>query len=225
MSTYYRGRGAQSYDQRHQHFTERTLSETLAALDVEAIAHHTEPLQRAPRLLDVACGTGVLLSLLHERFPSAELYGVDGSQDMLALAQKRLGREVSLRLEQIVIGPSAQASLPFPGGSFDLITCTNALHAMPDPVPTLTNLLRLLAPGGHLLLEDFVWRPPSSSWWLFKWLASRIGAGPLRPYTLTEARTLCEQAGLRVRATRAFIIDWLLRGWVISIVNEERKEP
>lgn len=219
MSTYYQGRGARVYDQRHQHFTERTLSETLTALDTLAIAHHTESLQRAPRLLDVACGTGVLLSLLHERFKSAELYGVDGSQDMLALAQKRFGREVSLRLEQVVIGPSAQAGLPFPGGSFDLITCTNVLHAMPDPVSTLADLLRLLAPGGHLLLEDFVWRVPSSSWWLFKWLASRVGAGPLRPYTLTEVCSLCEQAGLRVRASHSFAIDWLLRGWVISIVN------
>jgi ubiquinone/menaquinone biosynthesis C-methylase UbiE len=218
-SSYYQGSGARSYDQRHHHFTERTLSETLALIDVEATAHHTESLQRAPRLLDVACGTGVLLSLLHERFPSAELYGVDGSQDMLALAQKRLGGEASLRLEQVVIGPSTQAGLPFPEGSFDLITCTNALHAMPDPVSTLADLLRLLAPDGHLLLEDFFWRSPSFSRWLFKWLASRLGAGPLHPYTLTEACSLCEQAGLFVRASRSFVIDWLLRGWVISIVK------
>ncbi len=88
MSAYYRGEGARFYDKRHQQFTERTLIETLAVLDVEALVDHARQQQRVPRLLDVACGTGVLLSLLHERFPDAELYGVDGSQDMLVLAQK-----------------------------------------------------------------------------------------------------------------------------------------
>jgi ubiquinone/menaquinone biosynthesis C-methylase UbiE len=137
MSAYYRGEGARFYDKRHQQFTERTLIETLAVLDVEALVDHARQQQRVPRLLDVACGTGVLLSLLHERFPDAELYGVDGSQDMLVLAQKRLGGEASLRLEQIVIGPDAPSGLPHPSGGFDLITCTNALHAMPEPVTTL----------------------------------------------------------------------------------------
>jgi hypothetical protein len=67
MSAYYRGEGAQFYDQPHQRFTERTLSETLSALDVKALTDHAERLQRVPHLLDVACGTGILLSLLHER--------------------------------------------------------------------------------------------------------------------------------------------------------------
>ncbi len=117
MSTYYRGEGARSYDQRHQHFTERTLIETLATLDIEAITDHAERKLRAPRLLDVACGTGVLLSLLHERIPSAELYGIDGSQDMLALAHKRLTVVPHLRLEHVVVGLNAQTSFPFPAES------------------------------------------------------------------------------------------------------------
>ncbi len=79
MSAYYRGEGARSYDQRHQRFTERTLSETLSVLDVKALADHTEKQQRVPRLLDVACGTGVLLSILHKQIPDAELFGIDGS--------------------------------------------------------------------------------------------------------------------------------------------------
>jgi len=36
-----------------------------------------------PRVLDVGCGTGVLLKQLTEQFPEAELYGVDSSADML----------------------------------------------------------------------------------------------------------------------------------------------
>jgi ubiquinone/menaquinone biosynthesis C-methylase UbiE len=219
MSAYYRGEGAQLYDQRHQRFTERTLSETLVALDVEAVTSHAERQQHVPRLLDVACGTGILLSLLHERIPFAELSGIDGSSDMLALAHKRLAGVPHLRLEQVVVGPHAQTDFPFPAKSFDLITCTNALHAVPDPIATLTALHRLLAPGGHLLLEDFAWRLPSFSWWILAGLARRVGAGSLRPYTLAQAHALCEQAGLSITHAHPFVIDWLLRGWVISMMK------
>jgi|SRR5947209_1073562 len=142
MSTYYRGEGARSYDQRHQHFTERTLSEALSALDVKALTDHAGRVQRTPRLLDVACGTGVLLSLLHEQIPGAELFGIDGSQDMLTLAHKRLAGVSHLRLEHVAVGQDAQADFPYPSESFDLITCTNALHALPDPIATLTALHR-----------------------------------------------------------------------------------
>jgi len=220
MSAYYRGEGARSYDQRHQHFTERTLIETLAALDVEALVEHAESQQRVPRLLDAACGTGVLLSLLHERIPSAELYGIDGSQDMLALAHKRLAGVSHLQLEHVVVRPNAQAGFPFPAESFDLITCTNVLHALPDPIATFTALYSLLAPGGHLLLEDFAWRPPSFSWGIFARLARLVGAESLHPYSLAQARSLCEQARLSIAHAHAFVIDWLLCGWVISIMKQ-----
>lgn len=220
MSAYYRGEGARSYDQRHQRFTERTLSETLSALDVKALTGHAERQQRVPRLLDVACGTGILLSLLYEQLPDAELSGVDGSQDMLALAQKRLAGVSHLRLEQVVVGSHTQTDFPFPAESFDLITCTNALHAMPDPIATLTALHRLLVPGGQLLLEDFMWRLPSFSWGILTRLARRVGTGPLHPYTLVQARPLCEQAGLSIAHAHAFVIDWLLSGWVIFNVKQ-----
>ena len=220
MDTYYQGEGAQLYDQRHQHFTKRTLESTLAALDVKALADHAGRQQHVPRLLDMACGTGILLSFLQERIPSAELFGIDGSQDMLALAHKRLAGAPHLQLEHVVVGPHAPAELPFPAESFDLITCTNTLHAMPDPEVLLTTLHRLLVPGGQLLLEDFVWRAPSFSWGFLTRLARRVGAGSLHPYTLAQARFLREQAGLSIVHAHAFVIDWLLCGWVISIVKQ-----
>ncbi len=124
MSAYYRGRRAQSYDQRWRNFTQLTLEETLAIIDIEAIGHHAMEHQRAPRLLDVACGTGVLLSLLHERIPTASLSGVDASRDMLMQARQRLPAISSLRLEHAIVGPGERAGLPFPPDSFDLITRT-----------------------------------------------------------------------------------------------------
>jgi len=218
MSRYYQGEGARAYDRRYAHFTHSTLSETLRLLDDATITRQAQERGRPLRLLDVACGTGVLLSLLHKRFPEAELSGTDGSQDMLALAHQRLKGIQGFRLEQVVIGSSALAGLPYPSESFDLITCTNALCTIPsDPVAVLTELHRLLAPGGHLLLEDVAWRPPLFPWWLFQWLVRRAGAAPLHPYTQAEAHTLCEQAGLSIQASHTFVIGWLLRGWVMKV--------
>lgn len=220
MSIYYQGRRAQSYDQLSSPFTERTLSETLALLSVEAISELAQQHNRAPQLLDVACGTGILLDRLHQRFPTAQLIGIDGSQDMLAQAQARLGELSQLRLQQIVIGQHTPSGLPFPDASFDLITCTNVLHALPDPLAILADLRRLLVPGGHLLLADLAWGPPHFLWRFINWMGRRAGAGPLHPYTLAQACTLCQSVGFSLQASHSFAIDWLLHAWVIHGVKD-----
>src|SRR2546421_6478333 len=87
MSTYYTGRRARRYNARWGTFNERTLAEALAMIDIAALHSIPKRLGRLPRLLDVACGTGILLSRLLDRLPGAEAYGVDGSEDMLAQAR------------------------------------------------------------------------------------------------------------------------------------------
>jgi len=94
---------------------------------------------------------------------------------------------------------------------------------MPDPIATLTALYRLLVPGGQLLQEDFMWRLPSFSWGILARLARRVGVGSLHPYTLAQARSLCEQAGLSITHAHTFVINWLLCGWVIWVVKQERE--
>ncbi len=89
MSAYYRGRRAQSYDQRWRNFTQLTLEETLAIIDIEAIGHHAMEHQRAPRLLDVACGTGVLLSL-HSRLDEGGVAAFNLGDDALRQARHSL---------------------------------------------------------------------------------------------------------------------------------------
>lgn len=59
------------------------------------------------RLLDVGCGTGVLLEALSASVPDAQLSGADPSPEMLEVARKRLGKAVFLK-------ESHAESLPFP---------------------------------------------------------------------------------------------------------------
>ncbi len=79
---------------------------------------------RPPRMLDVACGTGVLLRKVLDRVPDAEAYGVDASADMLAQARAALDNRPHVWLERAEVSAGETAGLPFAPQTFDLITCT-----------------------------------------------------------------------------------------------------
>lgn len=105
--------------------------------------------QASGDVLEVAIGTGLNLPYYPE---GIRLTGVEWSPAMLALAARRaghLGREVELRLGD------AQA-LDFPAGVFDTVVCTFSLCAIPDHRQALTEMARVLRPGGLLLLADHV---------------------------------------------------------------------
>jgi ubiquinone/menaquinone biosynthesis C-methylase UbiE len=190
-------------------------------VDVAALRSVKTREGRPPRVLDVACGTGIFLSQLLGLLPDLEAYGIDASADMLAQARARLYGLPQVRLERVEVGTGERAHLPYAPGTFDLITCTNALHDMPDPVGTLVGLRRLLASGGQLVLEDFARREPPFPWRAFERLVRLVVGRPVHVYTLSEAQSLCRQAGLCIVCEKAFRIDWLLRGWALRAHPEE----
>lgn len=101
------------------------------------------------RVLEVAVGTGLNLGLYPE---PATLTGMDLSPAMLAAARERaaaLGREVDLR-----VGDAQH--LEFADASFDAVVCTVGLCAVPDDRGAVDEMVRVLRPGGLLLLADHV---------------------------------------------------------------------
>jgi ubiquinone/menaquinone biosynthesis C-methylase UbiE len=215
MHSYYAGRNAQRYNAQWRAFTEKTLAEVVAMVDLPALRSRAQ--HNPARVLDAGCGTGVLLKQLCERVPGIEAYGVDESADMLAQAALALKDIPGVHLERAKVGPGETARLPYAPRSFDLITCTNVLHAIEQPVATLRGLKALLAPGGQLVLEDYARRAFPFPWPLMEWLIRRVEKNYVRAYTLTEAQSLCERAGLSPLRGRAFPVDWLWHGWIVSI--------
>ena len=213
MSTYYTGKRAQHYNTRWHIYTARTLEETKAIIDVAALRLVPERPGRGPHVLDVACGTGILLKQLLALVPGIEAYGVDASEDMLE--QARVALKGQAHLERAQVGTGETANLPYAPETFDLITCTNALHDMPEPVGMLAGLKRLLAPGGQLVVEDFAPREPRFFWAAFEGLLRSIERNNVRAYTLDEAQALCQQAGLHVAREYVFTVAWLWYGWVV----------
>jgi ubiquinone/menaquinone biosynthesis C-methylase UbiE len=78
---------APDYDRRWSFYIGATIRETLGRIE----------LQPDDRVLDVGCGTGVLLEALSNTTPGTKLAGVDPSKDMLALARERVDETVVLK--------------------------------------------------------------------------------------------------------------------------------
>lgn len=97
-------------------------------------------------VLDVATGTGLVAAELLRR--GFRVTGLDQSPGMLAVARRRFGDRVPL------VEASADA-LPFAGGSFDHLTFTYLLRYVDDPGATLTELARVVRPGGVLASLEF----------------------------------------------------------------------
>jgi ubiquinone/menaquinone biosynthesis C-methylase UbiE len=215
MGRYYMGRQARGYNTRLRAFTERTHAEALALIDFDALRRVGEREGRSPRVLDVACGTGLFLKQILERAPAIEAHGIDASADMLMQARATLRAYPHAHLERMVVGAGEMVRSSFAPATFDLITCTNALHAMPDPLAALAEWRRLLMPDGQVVLEDFARREPPFPWAAFEWLIRRVVGESVHVLTHSEAKALCLEAGLRVAGDKAFPIDWLLHGWVL----------
>jgi ubiquinone/menaquinone biosynthesis C-methylase UbiE len=100
---------------------------------------------RGARVLDVACGTGTFARLAaHVAGPSGRTVGVDPSRIAVDTARRI---DITSIVEWIHWDDLA---LPFDDASFDVVACQHALHRFPEPELVLSEMRRVLAPGGRL---------------------------------------------------------------------------
>jgi len=105
-----------------------------------------------PLVLDVATGTGRLpLALLRERF-RGQIVGLDLSRGMLRQARRKLAGYS----DQVSLLWHDASCLPFSDGTFDAVTCLESIEFMPRPREVLSEMVRVLAPGGVLFLTNRV---------------------------------------------------------------------
>lgn len=113
-------------------------------------------LRRGERVLDVACGTGVVARLAAERVgPEGAVTGVDINPAMLAVA-----RSVSSRGAAIEWHEASAESMPLPDGSFDVVLSSLGLQFVADKASALREMRRVLAPDGRLAVATVGPTPP-----------------------------------------------------------------
>lgn len=106
---------------------------------------------RAPLVLDVATGTARLpLALLDQPVFQGRIVALDLSRKMLAVAAAKLAPHRS----RVALLHQRAETLPFPDNTFDAVTCLEALEFMMNPPAVLRELVRVLRPGGLLVLTN-----------------------------------------------------------------------
>ncbi len=115
----------------------------------------------APRaVLDIGCGTGLLLARAAERFPDARLAGIDAAEEMVAVARSTTPAGASVTFEH-----ATAEHLPFEPATFDLALTTMSFHHWADQPAALAEVRRVLVPGGVFVLTDAF--PTGRLRWLF----------------------------------------------------------
>ncbi|RKU22328.1 hypothetical protein C6500_04435 [Candidatus Poribacteria bacterium] len=104
------------------------------------------------RVLDVGCGPGNLLVALSTDTPEL-LVGVDVDALFLASGRSQIGELVDRSSVEPTLLRAALPTLPFAEASFDLVTCLLVMPHVPDDKTALTELARVLKPGGTLAIS------------------------------------------------------------------------
>ena len=171
------------------------------------------PAARRQRLLDLGCGPGNITFLLAERFPAAQVIGVDGAAAMLQIARARQAQDPSRwRALSFVQGllcgtglQSESSGAAALAAGFDALVSNSLLHHLHEPQVLWQALPALAAPGAAIYIRDL--RRPANEQAVVALCERHLGGAPevLRrdylaslhaAFTAAEVRLQLQCAGL-----------------------------
>ena len=155
------------------------------------------------RVLDVGIGTGLSLS---DYSPTTKICGVDISEPMLRKAQERVRNHNLKNVETLSVMDAKH--LAFADNSFDAIVAQYVITAVPDPEATLDDFIRVLKPGGELILVN------------------HIGAesGPRRIFELAFA-PIARRLGWRPEFPWERLVNWAARHGGVELAERRPMPP
>lgn len=110
------------------------------------------------KVLDLACGTGTMATMIKSRYPGTSVAGLDGDPEILAMARGKAHRaELEIEFSQ-----GLSFNMPYPSDAFDVVFSSLFFHHLvtEDKKRTLAEVARVLKPGGKLYVCD--WGAPSN---------------------------------------------------------------
>ena len=158
-------------------------------------------------MIDLGCGPGLLLRDLGERHPDAILHGYDVTPAMITYGRRLAFKpaSVSLTVHDVTAEP-----LPLADATVNLASMSSVLHVFDEPLPTLAEVRRVLAPGAIFLLNDWIRQPLSSYLAWRRDVMNESGPDAVRrafrlfpvhnKYTVEDWRWLLGEAGFEILA-------------------------
>lgn len=199
MAAFFDARAA-GYDEHMRGFvfTEAEFNQFYGAIS-NPIKRTDEPLN----ILDLGCGTGLELEALFQRAPNAQITGVDVSQEMLALLQRRY----TTQLDQITLIADSYLTIPFDQQTYDYVISGMTIHhLLLDTKRKLYEKIRAaLKPGGLYIEGDGVTLPEMESQFLAEYTEQVTIMPPAEdghyhidlPFSIDTQRTLLLEAGFK----------------------------
>jgi arsenite methyltransferase len=184
---FYFGRFTMSITPASQEYFERVaedwdwLQASLFRDGVREVAIRKAYLRPEMIVADVGGGTGFIASGLAPLV--SKVYVLDGSPKMLEIAQRNLQAFSNLEFRE-----ADGLALPLPDGSLDAVFANMYLHHTPEPAAAIREMVRILRPGGRLVITDMDTHP-------YAWLKEEM-ADVWLGFDRSQIRAWFEEAGL-----------------------------
>lgn len=140
-----------SYDQRIINSLPETVIDSYCGVGNPFVL---TPMKKGEHVLDIGCGGGVdTLIAAAAVGTEGKVEGIDTIPEMLQRAEENQGRSgiMNVHFQQ-----ASAESLPFPDGSFDAVISNGVFNLITDKTKALTEVIRVLKPGGRLMIADQV---------------------------------------------------------------------
>ena len=175
---------------------------------VDAVVRASPP---PGHVLDVATGTAGVALMLADR-TAATITGVDLTEQMLRRGRQRVQQSAYAERIGLVVGKAEQ--LPFPEACFDALTFTYLLRYVANPGATLSELTRVLRPGGVMASLEFA--VPANPVVRLSWHLYTRGVLPIAGFA-TGGRSWASVGRFLgpsiTQHYRAYPVDWTVRAW------------
>lgn len=167
--------------------------------DLVEAAHLLKPTPE-DNLLDVACGGGH--TALYFAPMVRQVVASDLTMQMLKKAQEYISEEG--KVENVIFREADAEDLPFPAGSFTLLTCRIAPHHFPDVPRALREFHRVLRRGGRMVIIDTLLPEDPEIAEFYQAMERMRDPTHMQTYTEADWVAMVEEAGFIVHATKVF---------------------
>lgn len=166
---------------------------------------------RAFAMLDVGCGGGRTIERLASAAPEGKIYGIDYSEESVAVARET--NRAQIERGRVVIDQGTVSSLPFADGTFDLVVAVETHYYWPDLASDVREVMRVLQPGGTFLLVAETYRGRKNDWLYRPAMRLIFRAAYL---SVEEHRKLLADAGY----ARVEVLEDRSRGWICAMARK-----